>query len=239
LSKEITTYYNNLAKEYDKDRFENSYGQYIHTQEERIVSQFLTTSNISDNLDLACGTGRFLKYAQHGSDISKEMIKMANEKLQSKNLSVESAQATTFRDKSFQNITCFHLMMHLDNKVLQEILAEANRIMRKGGLFIFDIPSYKRRKLKSARKEKWHGSNSISKNNLLQLIDKKWELVSYQGVAFFPIHRIPKPLRKYVIHLDNLFCNSILKEYSSHLVFILKKRWLRNSSLKVSKSESK
>lgn len=224
MSKEITTYYNNLAKEYDKDRFDNSYGQYIHAQEERIVSQFISANNISDNLDLACGTGRFLKYAQHGSDISKEMIKVANEKFPAKHLSIESAQATTFPDESFNNITCFHLMMHLDNKLLQEILAEANRIMRKGGLFIFDIPSNQRRKLKGKRKEKWHGSNSISKNNLLQFIDKKWELVSYQGVAFFPIHRIPQALRKYVIHLDNLFCNSILKEYSSHLVFILKKR---------------
>jgi ubiquinone/menaquinone biosynthesis C-methylase UbiE len=131
VKEEITKYYNDLAKDYDVERFSNSYGAYIHQQENEILKKYLSEKEIEFNLDLACGTGRFLKYADYGVDISQEMVKISN---------------------------------------------------------------------------------------------SEWELVSYHGIAFFPIHRISVKLRKVFIKLDNLLCNLFLKEYSSYLTFALKKR---------------
>ena len=41
MREEITKYYNDLAKDYDADRFSNSYGQYVHGQEDRIIARYL------------------------------------------------------------------------------------------------------------------------------------------------------------------------------------------------------
>lgn len=39
--KEIKTYYDHLACTYDKDRFNNTYGQYIDAQERNFLTSFL------------------------------------------------------------------------------------------------------------------------------------------------------------------------------------------------------
>lgn len=223
MKEDIKTYYNNLASEYDQLRFSNSYGKYIHAQEERILSKYINTDKNHNNLDLACGTGRFLKYANHGIDISEEMIKQAKINFPDKELSIGDAMSIPFDNEKFENVFCFHLMMHLDNDKLNKILQDVNRITKKRGYFIFDIPSRKRRDLTSYKNDSWHGSNSISKRKLLKLISGNWELVNYNGVAFFPVHRIPKMLRTNLIKYDSMFCDSMIKEYSSHLIFILRK----------------
>ena len=68
MKQEITQYYNDLATDYDKNRFANSYGKYIHLQETQILDKYITLNDISKNLDIACGTGRFLNYADYGID---------------------------------------------------------------------------------------------------------------------------------------------------------------------------
>ena len=57
-----------------------------------------------------------------------------------------------------------------------------------------------------------------------ELIKEKWELISYQGVAFFPIHLLPKKIRKFFIPFDTLICNSIFREFSSHIIYVLKRK---------------
>lgn len=80
MQEKITKYYNNLAKDYDKIRFANTYGKYIHSQEEKILQRYLNQNKIQFNLDLASDTGRFLKYAKFGADISENMIHISQEK---------------------------------------------------------------------------------------------------------------------------------------------------------------
>lgn len=224
MKKCIQAYYDELAEQYDVNRFSNTYGRYIHLQEDRIVSKLLKDTDKNKNLDIACGTGRFLNYSNWGIDISCNMILEAKRKYPQKNLFVEDAIGTSFSNEQFQNVTGFHLLMHLDNEKLIQLLDEMYRITKKDGVFIFDMPSLKRRKLMGYKKTSWHGSNSISHDQLIKIISPKWHLIQYSGIAFFPIHRIPKALRKYFINLDNVMSSSILKEYSSHLIFVLKKK---------------
>ncbi len=224
MKEEITQYYNDLAKDYDNNRFSNTYGQYIHKQEDEILIRYLGKKNTEFNLDIACGTGRFLKYTDYGIDISKEMVKISRKKFPKKRISIEDAESLSFEDSFFDNVISFHLFMHLNIVSFKTILIEVYRILKTGGYFIFDIPSEKRRKLSGYHSSNWHGGNQMSVKSIRSLIDPEWELVSFHGIAFFPIHRIPNKLRKRIVILDSFMSNSFLKEYSSHLIFILKKK---------------
>lgn len=220
---EVTEYYNKLAKRYDEDRFENTYGQYIHQQEEKIVQAYLSKKDVLQNLDMACGTGRFLCFAKYGVDISENMISEAQAKFPTKTLKVAKAEDLPFYDAEITNITAFHLFMHLHEDALKTILDEAARVTKSGGYFIFDVPSAKRRKLVNYKAATWHGGYQINANNLINLSQPNWTLVAQHGVAFLPIHRIPKALRKYALFLDNFLANGWLKEYSSHIIYVLKR----------------
>ena len=83
-SNAIVDYYNNIAEDYDYSRFENSYGCYIDKQE-RIVLDKLNI-NPAHSLDLPCGTGRFLNYADYGCDASANMLKVATRNWPNKTL---------------------------------------------------------------------------------------------------------------------------------------------------------
>ena len=88
MKTEITKYYDKLALQYDKNRFDNSYGNYIDIQENIIVKKYITNDDIARNLDIACGTGRFLRYADYGIDISKEMVSVSRSKFPKKHISI-------------------------------------------------------------------------------------------------------------------------------------------------------
>lgn len=224
MKEAITHYYNELAKKYDEDRFSHSYGQYVHRQEDDVLKKYLDEEHIEGNLDLACGTGRFLKYANYGVDISDKMIEIAKAKYPKKNNTLADAENLSFQNSFFSNVISFHLFMHLDESAMRNILAEVYRVLKKGGLFIFDVPSEKRRKLTGYRSSNWHGGHQISSKALKLLVEPRWELLTFHGIAFLPIHRLPDALRKHLVPLDSYMCHSFLKEYSSHLIFILRKK---------------
>lgn len=185
---------------------------------------YLSKNDIDKNLDLACGTGRFLDFAAYGSDISSEMIKVSRNKYPLKNIRKADAEKLNFENSFFKNVFSFHLFMHLDEETFFEIQKEVSRVCKPNGYFIFDIPSKKRRKFFGFKSSSWHGGYQINLDQLQFLTQADWKIESFHGIAFFPIHRIPKGLRKFCIPIDNFLCNSIFKEYSSHLIFILKKK---------------
>jgi len=224
LKNEIRKYYNELAENYDNSRFDNSYGQFIHNEEIRILDKYLDKHEVNFNLDIACGTGRFLDYASHGVDISEEMLKLASSKYPKLDLRVADAEELPFDDNTFNNITCFHLMMHLDQGQFENILDEANRVLKSNSYLIFDLPSAKRRKLTKYTAASWHGAYQATLDYVIKYSSTDWKLVNYHGVSFFPLHRVPKILRSKIAGIDSFLCNSVLKEYSSYLVFILQKR---------------
>lgn len=220
---EITAYYNQLAQEYDSDRFSNTYGAYIHAQEIQVVQGALSSTS-GPILDLACGTGRFLPYATHGADISENMIEVARSKFPDKELQTADAENLPFEDQSFEHALAFHLFMHLDTPTCSNILNEVARIIKPGGQFIVDIPSGPRRNLVGNDQTGWHGAYQISPKELKALAGPSWKLRKYRGIAFFPIHRIPKRLRATFIWIDSLLGKSPLRVYSSHLIFILERQ---------------
>ncbi len=220
----VKEYYDQLATAYDEDRFGNSYGQYIDEQEKKIVRSLVHSIPKEKILDIGCGTGRFLEFAQYGIDISPEMIKIAQAKYPDKQLSVSSATELPFDNNSFKRLISFHVFMHLDKTMTAQIFQEAHRVLEKGGQFIFDIPSKSRRKITNYQAANWHGANDFTSQEMKDMLGDQWEIKKIEGIAFFPIHRIPKSVRKYFVSIDSFLSKTLLKEYASYLLFVIEKK---------------
>ena len=220
---QILEYYDKLAPGYDKSRFENSYGNFIHKSESQILRNALNGNDISKTLDLACGTGRFMEFANHGVDISPKMIAEAQKKFD-KDFRIEDAENLSFNDDTLATVFSLHMVMHLTKEKSTKVFNEVHRILKEGGKFIFDIPSSNRRNLKQRNSMSWHGSNSYSLNEIKETLADDWIFEKYYGLLFLPIHRFPKVMRKQLIIFDKLLCASFLKEYSSYLIIVLRKR---------------
>lgn len=217
---EIISYYDALAKDYDRDRFGNSYGKFIDASERKILHKLLDNTN-EIVLDLACGSGRFLNFATIGIDASAEMIAVAKQKFPEKTVRIADAENTGLPENSIDAVTIFHLFMHLDEAKMKEILSECHRILKPQGRVIFDIPSRKRRKLFGYKGENWHGSFSSTSEELGEI--EGFEIKNTFGILFLPIHRFPITLRPIFAKLDSWLANSIFKAFSSYLIFEFRK----------------
>ncbi len=134
------------AETYDRIRFDSFKGKLADRREKKIIGKFLKDlPKGSLVLDLACGTGRiaeFLLSQGHrvwGVDISKEMLKVAEEKLSSFGKSVNFYQAEAenlpFEKKLFDSATCIKLLGHIPPETRIKILQELKRVT-KGSLVV-------------------------------------------------------------------------------------------------------
>lgn len=219
---QIINYYNEIATTYDESRFNNTYGEFIDAQERKILDQLLSNQK-GVILDLACGSGRLLNYATIGVDGSSEMIKIAKEKFPEKEIFGADATQIPLENNSVDAIISFHFLMHLNQEKIEAILKEAHRILKKGGRFIFDIPSKKRRARTNYKAGAWHGAYSSSIADLALMSKDLFEIKRTYGLLFLPIHRFSKNNRKKLLKLDYSLSNSWLKEYSSYLVLEFQK----------------
>ncbi|AFZ14985.1 Methyltransferase type 11 [Crinalium epipsammum PCC 9333] len=227
----IKQYYEDIAFNYDRSRFANSYGQYIDSQERLILSDWLPSYDHSI-LDLACGTGRFLDFATTGLDASKNMITVAQKKYPNKQLIEASATSIPLPNESYDAVFTLHLFMHLTPETINTIIDECvgaarrrHRILRPGGMLIFDIPSAFRRKLLRYKPENWHGATSFFIQDIKNLSNsQKWQLADLKGIAFCPVHRLPSSMRPLFIPIDNFLCRSFCRVFSSYYMVKLIKQ---------------
>ena len=214
---DVKTYYNKIANEYDKSRFENSYGSFIDRQERYFLHSHLKKTGTI--LSLGCGTGRFMEYATCGTDFSDEMIQIAKKNYPTKEFILASANDLPYEDNSIDAIFCFHVIMHLPEHYLKEILVEVFRVLKPGGQFVFDFPSANRRKKTSYNAANWHGASSYTIKQIKSFTKNYFANQKFRGFIFHPIHRIPVIFRPLVYPVDQLLNFSPLKTYSSYIAF--------------------
>ncbi len=219
----VVEYYDSIAKEYDESRFNNSYGQFIDSQERRILDRLIPTADGTRRLEMACGTGRLTNYATHGLDASAEMMSLARLRHPNVEFRQASAAETGFADNTFDVVYTFHLLMHLDEATIQQVFDEVWRILKPGGRFIFDIPSKTRRNLLHHKQATWHGATSLDLQDVERMGHDNFDLRSCHGVMMLPVHKLPHGLRKPLQKTDYLMANGWLRNYSSYLVFELQK----------------
>ncbi|VXA94121.1 Methyltransferase type 11 [Flavobacterium sp. 9AF] len=220
----VKKYYDDLAKHYDENRFNNSYGKYIDKQERKFLKESILKNKYKKILDLGCGTGRLLDFASFGADISSEMLTKAREKFPSKELQLGSVTAIPYKEESLDVIYSFHVIMHLDKQITKDFLKESHSKLKDKGILIFDFPSKTRRLLVNYQPNSWHGANHFTIKEIKELIESNWEIKRTRGFLFFPIHRIHKKIRFLFTALDILLCKSPFKKYASYIVIELEKK---------------
>lgn len=220
----VVDYYDTIADQYDDSRFNNSYGQFIDYEERRILDKLIKVPTGGRCLEMACGTGRLTGYATHALDASASMMKHAQERHPDVSFRQASAAETGFDDNMFDTIFSFHLMMHLEPSLIKNIVAEAHRILKPGGRFIFDIPSKKRRQLIHHKHQTWHGGTDLTKDDVIEMASQLFDTGSTHGIMMLPVHKLPVKLRKPLRSIDYLIANSPLKQYSSYIVYELIKK---------------
>lgn len=217
MNSSIADYYDRLAPDYDRDRFSNSYGQFLDRQERAVIARMLPEDAV-DILDLGCGTGRLSNFASNGCDASAQSIRLAAERHPGKSFVVGDATALPFASASFDAVICFHVLMHLDRATIGRLLGEVARVLRPGGVFVVDIPSGMRRRIVRRPASGWHGDTSLTRREFAALgAEAGLALGRVRGIAMTPIHRIPSGLRRAVDPADRLLC-AMLPDLASYMV---------------------
>lgn len=221
--KEVIQYYESIAGDYDESRFGNSYGQFLDAEERCVLDKLIDMRDKGCRLDLACGTGRLTSYATHGLDASAAMMERARKRNPRVEFRLASACQTGYPEETFDLVYSFHFLMHVDEDTVRRVFDEVHRILKRGGRFILDIPSEKRRRLFRHKQSSWHGGTALSSRDIERMIAGKYLMGRRFGLMMMPVHRLSVKVRRPLQKVDFLLANSWLKEYSSYLVFELVK----------------
>lgn len=136
--------YKNFAKVYDKFMENCDYSDWSNFLESVI---FEYNKNISNILDLGCGTGEILvriydKYSCDGLDISSDMLKKANIKLKNKNVNLFLGDMREFSTgKKYDLIfSFFDTINHLTSiEDLEDTFKSVYNSLEINGIYLFDV----------------------------------------------------------------------------------------------------
>lgn len=222
----VRDYYDKLAKDYDNNRFGNSYGRYIDGSERIILREWLDQITPDKVLDIGVGTGRLLDFAMTGLDPSPEMLKVAAAKFPDRRLILADLPHLGSKvDARFQAVICFHVLMHLNENVVAQSFEGIRHLVPIGGQLIFDVPSQDRRAVhqRSPGAESWHGSTAATRADIMRWMGPHWRLIGRHGILFFPIHRLPSFMRTWFCAVDGWIGRTPLARYSSYHIYRLER----------------
>lgn len=152
------------AEEWDKHlkdpehyvNFEDGYSRFL-----KFINSEIPKVNGKLALDSGCGTGIIAMalnekgYRTVGVDISPKMLEFAHKNELSRNYVLANSLDIPYPDQSF-DLVCSRgvLISHVGKKYVDLFLKEHNRVLKKGGLFMFDfITKFKKTELKKSRKK--------------------------------------------------------------------------------------
>lgn len=140
----------NLDEQKIKEFYDNIYYQNIVSN--KTVSSYhlrlakkLDVANSRSVLDVACGTGDFLKACKHlgaevsGVDISDKAIEACKEALPNGDFRACSAEKLPFNDNCFDAVTCLGSLEHFIDPV--EALKEMVRVGKEEASFVILVPN--------------------------------------------------------------------------------------------------
>lgn len=133
-------------------------------------------------LDLGCGTGQLTKalslrgYKTTGIDISRAMILRARALAPDVTFEVANASAMPFSANSFDAaVSLFDTLNHLTRQELPKALSEINRVLRPGGLLVFDLNS------SEGFRSRWCGSSALIRDDLVCATHTSYDSASGKG----------------------------------------------------------
>jgi SAM-dependent methyltransferase len=222
MDRRIIDYYDALAPNYDAARFGNSYGRFLGAQERNVLERYLPR-NGARVLDLGCGTGRLCDFASEGCDASLRSIEIARAKHPLKRFIQADIAELPYPDASFEAAFCFHVFMHCRMPQIEASLREAARVLRPGGVFIADIASALRRRLRRSSPSGWHGASALDSRRFRALaLSAGLQSRAMEGVLLLPVHRLPESWRGRLQAVDRGLA-SVFPDAASYLVGVFVK----------------
>ncbi len=180
--------------------------------------------NSANMLDAGCGTGINLSYFKHfgtsfGFDFSQHALKFCKQRGHN-NILQADAEKLPFENNSFDLITAFDLLEHLDDK---RAVAEFCRVIRPNGHLILTVPAFNF--MWSRHDEAVHHKRRYSKNELLSVIKSNnftvLKISYWNSFLFLPI--VIVRLAKKIINDKNIKTDVVAFPafINSFLIFLL------------------
>lgn len=129
------------------------------------------------SLDFGCGAGRLTQalctkfHEVHGVDISQKMIDMANIYNQHPHKCFYHCNTTDhlmiFKDNTFDFILSHLVLQHIAPHMGRKYIREFMRLIKPGGLIVFQIPSHR---IRENTKELPYEMHTIHRDNICELI---------------------------------------------------------------------
>lgn len=184
-------FYDATAARYD-ERHNNARTKYMRNLEASVIKNFAE----GKILDIGCGTGQHLKYANVGLDISAEMLREAKKK--GHDLLVQArAEELPFRDSSFGTALCIFTVLNFCD--YGKAAKEMHRILKKDGIAIVSAASVWDNSKENLAKRLAHNKQShtltmriekfksrffaFNKNDLMELFQKNYfQLMNFKGI---------------------------------------------------------
>lgn len=131
-------YFSNLNKNYDK-WFGSPFSGYIR---ERQIKNFLNfVQGANSYLEVGCGTGKFISQVKckdkTGTDISKEMIAISQEKCPEAKYFVCPSDKLPFEDNSFDRVAMMNVIQYLEDP--KATIDELCRVTKPQGKILFTV----------------------------------------------------------------------------------------------------
>jgi ubiquinone/menaquinone biosynthesis C-methylase UbiE len=135
----IIAEYSKIAKCYDKNPVR------LNQPKEKYIEELLKTQTGRINiLDMACGTGNFIKAQQqyfkssrlhwYGCDLSEEMLSIAKKKLKNVDLMIADAAKLPYSSNHFDYVSCNWAFQHFADKL--SAIREIYRVLKPNGIFV-------------------------------------------------------------------------------------------------------
>ncbi|MFN4146338.1 MAG: class I SAM-dependent DNA methyltransferase [Runella sp.] len=142
--KDIIDCYDKTAEKY-ADKFKNEL-DWKHF-DQIILKAFAQTNRTKGQLiDLGCGPGQTTKFLYDngvinvlGTDISPEMVKVANKQYPSIKFVVADMLNLNFPEKSFGSAVAFYAIVHFNYEQIKTAFQEISKILIQGGEFLFSF----------------------------------------------------------------------------------------------------
>ncbi len=112
-----------------------------------ILQKAMAENKKGDILDIGCGRGEWLELIQehHLNGVGIDLNEIMIQRCQNNGLSVKKQDALSFlrglENESLRAITGFHIIEHLPFDVLLELFAQCKRVLKTGGVIIFETPN--------------------------------------------------------------------------------------------------
>jgi len=145
-------FYDDEASSYDAKRWLTPAGQLVNAVQMEILKKLARELTNLKILEIAAGTGRFTKVLLEQSnsvtalDISSTMLEQLKQRLKKHpsygrlQIIIGDARNMALGLRPVDVVVCFNALSHIHEH--RRVLTEVYRVLKPGGLFLFNIPNY-------------------------------------------------------------------------------------------------